>query len=354
MDKSAFTSIKEILFITFPVDFGNRTLESNLIKIFSDKMDFFRFAGDHAEQAQKKRITLYESIFYRLKSMRSLRKTVSEASSKGQYLLFQNLSPALFSFGTWKGKKAIIVLDWTRTLHSQVYGHKIKKDIIFYAHKRIFKNCHKIMCWTDASINNIHKIYGINNSKLFKVPAPFLIEELSIFPRATPIKPRVFFIGGDWLRKGGDVLVNAWEKQLRAKCHLTILTSDNSLKIEGVTIHTNIRYGTSEHKEIFNHNDILILPARFDAYPQVIGEAAASGLAVITTKFALGSSEIIIHGKSGYIAQTPEESIDYLIELLYNPKKIDSFKKEGYNLMQKKFSVEEIRKQYFKVMESTI
>ena len=321
------------LFITFPVDFGNRTLESNLMKMFSYEMDFFRFAGDHAEQAQKKKITLYESIFYRLKSAFSLRRRVSEISKKGGFILFQNLSPALFSYGTWKSSKAIIVLDWTRTLYSEVYGDKIKKDFIFYAHKRIFNKCHKIMCWTDASINNIHHVYGIDKSKLFKVPAPFLIEKLSILPRETPIKPRVLFIGGDWLRKGGDVLLNAWE-------------------IEGVKIYTNIRYGTLEHKQIFEQNDILILPARFDAYPQVIGEAAAGGLAVVTTKFALGSPEIVLHGKSGYIAENPEESIDYLIELLNNTSKIDAFKKEGYNLMQNKFSLEEIRKQYFKVIDS--
>lgn len=340
------------LFITFPVDFGNQTLEANLMEMFSNKMDFFRFASDHAEQTQKKKITLYESILYRLKSTVSLRRRVHETSKKDGFLLFQNLSPALFSYGKWKGEKTIIVLDWTRTLYSDVYSGKIKKGIIFYAHKKIFKKCNKIMCWTDASINNINRIYGIDKSKLYKVPAPFLIEKISILPRNTPIKPRVLFIGGDWFRKGGDVLLNAWKTRLSTKCELTILTSDKSLEIEGANIYTNIRYGTLEHKQIFEHNDILILPARFDAYPQVIGEAAAGGLAVVTTKFALGSPEIVLHGKSGYIAGSPEESIDYLINLLNNPSKIDDFKKEGYNLMQEKFSLEEIRKQYFKVIES--
>jgi len=340
------------LFVTFPVDFGNRTLESNLMKMFSNEMNFFRFAGDHAEKAQKKKITLYESIYYRLKSTVSLRRRVGETSKNGGLILFQNLSPALFSYGTWKKDKAVIVLDWTRTLHSEVYGTNIRKDLIYYAHKKIFNKCHKIFCWTDASINNIHKVYGIDKSKLYKVPAPFLIDALSIPPRETPLKPRVVFIGGDWLRKGGDILLNAWETKLKSKCQLTILTSDKSLEIDGVKIYTDIRYGTKEHKQIFEQNDILILPARFDAYPQVIGEAAAGGLAVVTTKFALGSHEVITHGKSGYVANSPEESIDFLVDLLNDPKKIDNFKVEGYNHMQKGFSIDEIRRQYFKLIES--
>jgi glycosyltransferase involved in cell wall biosynthesis len=353
MRENKITSKKQNinLFVTFPVDFGNQTLEKNLKFFFSDEMDFFRFAGDHVENSQNK-ISFYKSVFYRLKSTISLRKRVSEIAKNGGYILFQNLSPALFSYGVWKGEKGIVVLDWTRTLRSEVYGDKIKKDFIFYLHQKIFNKCHKIFCWTDASLDNIQHVYGIDKAKLFKVPAPFLIEKLSIPPRETPLKPRVLFIGGDWLRKGGDVLINAWETRLRSKCELTILTSEKSIDVEGINVYTHVRYGTKEHKKIFEENDILFLPARFDAYPQVIGEAAAGGLAVVTTKFALGSPEIIQHGKSGFIAESPEESIDYLIELLNDSTKINSFKKEGYNLMQLKFSMIEIKNQYLSQIES--
>jgi len=343
---------KKILFVTFPVDLGNRTLEVNLMKMFSDKMNFFRFAAEHSDLKDKVKITFIKSVWYRLKSSLKLRRKVKMASRNGDFILFQNLSPALFSFGAWNNTKGIVVLDWTRSLRPSIYGSKIKKDIVFYAHRMVLKKCYKIFCWTDASIENIHSVYGIEMSKIHKVPAPFLIDDLSIFPRKTPILPRVLFIGGDWKRKGGDILQDAWQNRLESKCKLTILTSNKSLKIEGVEILTNISYGTPEHKKIFEQNDILILPARFDAYPQVIGEAAAGGLAVVTTKFALGSPEIILHGKSGYIAESPEESIDYLLELLDNPYKIDEFKKEGYLFMQKKFSMESIRQEYFKVIES--
>jgi glycosyltransferase involved in cell wall biosynthesis len=232
----------------------------------------------------------------------------------------------------------------------QIYKSKIKRDIFFYLHRIILNRCNKIFCWTDAALNNIHTIYGIDKSKLFKVPAPFLINELSISPRKTPNKPRVLFIGGDWLRKGGDVLLNNWENRLKQKCELTILTSNKFLKKEGVNVFTDIRYGTPDHKEIFKQNDILILPARFDAYPQVIGEAAAGGLAVIATQYALGSPEVIVHGRTGYIAQNPEESIEYLIKLLENIDLIDDFKKEGYKHMQSKFGIEEIKHKYFKAI----
>ncbi len=341
-----FSTFKKILFVSFPVDLGNQTLENNFKIIFNNEMKFFRFAGDHLIPNSKK-ISFYKSVYFRLKSAFSLRKNVLASTKDGNFILFQNLSPALFSYGNWSRQNAIIVLDWTRSLNADTYGQKIKKNIIFYVHKKIFNKCFKILCWTDASLNHIHKVYGVNKSKLYKVPAPFLIKELSIKPRITPIKPRVLFIGGDWFRKGGDILLNAWESILKSKCELTILTSNDSGITEDVKVYTNIRYGSAEHNKIFEQNDILILPARFDAYPQVIGEAAAAGLAVITTKFALGSSEVVQHGISGFIANSPEESIDYLEELLKDHSKIDNFKYAGYYLMQHSFSADKIRKIYF-------
>jgi hypothetical protein len=95
-------SSEKNLFVTFPVDFGNATLEANLKKIFSNEMDFFRFAGDHAENIHKKKITLFESILYRLKSTISLRKKVKQSTQNGGVIIFQNISPALFSFGMLK------------------------------------------------------------------------------------------------------------------------------------------------------------------------------------------------------------------------------------------------------------
>jgi len=349
--KDSISDFNKNLFVTFPVDLGNITLEANLNELFQNDFDFFRFAEDHATK-RKQKITLWKSVYFRLKSTFDLRRRVYEKSKNGGYLIFQNLSPALFSYGTWNGNKSIIILDWTRTLYSQVYEVEIKKDLIFYFHKKILNKCHKIFCWTDAAINNIHHVYGIDLKKIYKVPAPFIIKKLNIFPRLTPPKPRVLFIGGDWFRKGGDILINAWEEKLKYNCELTILTSDKTLQINGAIINTNINYGTLEHRQIFQSNDILILPARFDAYPQVIGEAAASGLAVITTKYALGSPEIIVHGKTGYIASTPEESIEYLIDILNNKSKIDSFKMEGYNLMQKNFAEEVIRSKYINLIKS--
>ena len=126
-----------------------------------------------------------------------------------------------------------------------------------------------------------------------------------------------------------------------------MMTNDQAANIEGINFQSNIRYGTPEHRKIFEENDILLLPTTIDGYPLVIGEAAAAGLAVITTQFALGAKEVVLDGVSGYITQTQQECIDSLVDLLNKPALIDDFKAAGYRHMHAKFSREQIRNLYF-------
>jgi glycosyltransferase involved in cell wall biosynthesis len=345
---------RNILLVTFPVDLGNRTLEANQHDIFRNDMDFFRFAEKHAYDIDSKSVGSQKSLIYRFQSAFALRRIIRKYTKEGKTILFNGLSPALFSYGVWKPEQTAIVFDWTRSLYTSVLGKPIKKNWVFKLHRKVLHSCPKFLCWTDAVMENLIEIYGVEKSSLFKVSAPFLVEKMDIPPRPTPEMPRVLFVGGDLKRKGGDVLIEGWQSFLADKCTLTMMSNDPAANIEGVRFLPGIKYGSNIHKVIFKEHDILILPTRIDAYPQVIGEAAAAGLAVITTKYALGAKEVIIDGITGFIADTPEESILRLKDLLNNPALINDFKKKGYQLMHQKFSKDLIRQGYLDVLNGKI
>lgn len=344
--------MKNLLLVTFPVDLGNRTLESNQHFIFKDEMDFFRFASKHADSIDTSRVPVIMSLMYRIQSAFKLRRIVRKYTKAGKIVLFNGLSPALFSFGAWNPGQTAIVFDWTRTLYTEVQGKEVKRNWIFKLHQKVLKSCPKFLCWTDAIRQNLTNVYGVDKDSVHKVHAPFLVEKLNIYPRPTPSIPRVLFIGGELKRKGGDVLLNGWTELLKGKCELTMMTNDQAANIEGINFLPGVKYGTDTHYKTYQENDILILPTRIDAYPQVIGEAAAAGLAVITTKFALGAREVIVDGESGYIADSPEHSIELLSKLLADRILIDQFKFKGYQLMHSKFSKDSIKESYLNVLNS--
>ncbi len=165
-------------------------------------------------------------------------------------------------------------------------------------------------------------------------------------PRPTPPVPRFLFIGGDLKRKGGDLLLKAVNEGVIPPGVLTMVTNHMSADIPGVNYRPGISFGTPEHRELFQSHDVLILPTRMDSYPQAIGEAAATGLTVITTKFALGARQVIQNGVSGVITDKPEDAVMAMRELMGNPLGIDAMKKTIYNDMLAKFSRERIISSY--------
>lgn len=342
-------SEKNILLVTFPVDLGNRTYEKNLHKIFEREMSFFRFAAQHVNELDKG-VNYKRSVRDRLLSISALRFRLFRHKGAGRFVLFHGLSPAFLSFGAWRPKRTAILVDWTRALYPSILGKAVNKNLLFHLHRRVLKACPRILCMTDAVLSNLKDVYGIPAEQLFKVPAPFDVENLNIYPRSTPRLPRVLFVGGDLKRKGGDILIKNWDL-LKDKCILTMLTNDKSASIEGIRFLPGIRYSTPEHRQVFEENDILILPTRMDSYPQAIGEAAAAGMAVITTQFALGASEVVLNGTSGYIEDSPEKCLDRLVMLLANHALIDNLKMAGYNHMHSFFSKEAIKNRYLDIFK---
>lgn len=344
--------MNKILYVTFPVDLGSRTIESSLISIFEKKMSFYRFAERHVVAMDEGKISFIRSVMYRLVATRSLRIAIKKAVKSNQFVVFHCISPALFSFGIWKKKKSAIVIDWTWTIRDQVEGKPIKKNLLFYIQRHILRNCECLLCYTDALRNNLIHVYGIKPEFIQKVSDPLLVEEMNIAPRPTPSLPRVLFVGGDFLRKGGDVILNSWKEKLEGKCELSLMTNYYFKKEAGIQHIKNVKFGTPEHLRVFHEHDILLLPTRFDVYPQVIGEAAAAGLAVITTKFALGAPDVIENNRTGFICDSPEQCIEKLLYLISKRSLLNQFKQLGYEKVHENFSKLKIREEYLTILES--
>ena len=95
------------------------------------------------------------------------------------------------------------------------------------------------------------------------------------------------------------------------------------------------------------------MPCFFDTFGAVIAEASSAGLAVITTKFVIGSKDIIVNNKTGIITDTQEQCIDELVKLIKNPQKIDDFKIAGYNKIQSEFTESKIYNEYKHILEQS-
>jgi glycosyltransferase involved in cell wall biosynthesis len=336
---------KKLLLVTFPIDFGSKTFEQRYIKLFENYLDLkvYRFVSNQFVPTQSYSNPLLRAFMTlggRVLGSIELQKQVREATQEGRSILFQGVSPALFAYPAIRPGSSCIVTDWTRKLYEPIYGKKMSPSWLTFIHKQVLNSQKYVIGLTNTVIEEISNDYGVPRSKLKKGRLPFSVD-LDLFAPSPDRKDgtlKILFVGGDFQRKGGDVLLNWFVKLNSSQVHLTLVTSQHQGDFENVTIQTQIQYGQPEHVKLFKDHDIFVLPTKCDAYPSVIGEAACAGLAVLTTKYALGAAEIIQDGVNGYISDSQEELLIQLGQLIQNRALVELMKQNSRQMMENQFA----------------
>jgi glycosyltransferase involved in cell wall biosynthesis len=119
-------------------------------------------------------------------------------------------------------------------------------------------------------------------------------------------RPRVLFMGGDFRRKGGDDLLDAWRAgHLGTRARLDIVTSaplEPRRLSEGVTVHTGVTAHSPQWRRLWRDADLFVLPTRNEAFGLVFQEAAAAGLPSIGTRIN-AIPELVHEGRSGLLVE---------------------------------------------------
>ena len=111
---------------------------------------------------------------------------------------------------------------------------------------------------------------------------------------------RLLFVGGDFRRKGGDLLVEALRGPLAGRCELDIVTRDPAVASEpGMRVH-RAEPGSPLLHELFDRADLFAMPSRAECYGFATIEALASGLPAIAGDVGGGRS-IVDDGETGWL-----------------------------------------------------
>jgi glycosyltransferase involved in cell wall biosynthesis len=111
---------------------------------------------------------------------------------------------------------------------------------------------------------------------------------------------RLLFVGGDFERKGGDLLLEVWRHHLADLCELHLVTRGDVSSQPGVNVYRTLSPNDRELRALYHYCDALVLPTRGDCFSLASIEAMAAGLPVITTAVG-GIPEIVEDQASGYL-----------------------------------------------------
>jgi glycosyltransferase involved in cell wall biosynthesis len=134
----------------------------------------------------------------------------------------------------------------------------------------------------------------------------------------------LLFIGTDFHRKGGDLVLRAftWVRKINPTAQLIVVTQDAipvGLSLDGVRVLSPI-WERRQVEALYLQADVFILPSRLETWGDVLLEAMAYGLPCIGVT-GQAMEDIIIHGVTGLLVDP--EQIELLahaiIQLLEQP-----------------------------------
>ena len=169
--------------------------------------------------------------------------------------------------------------------------------------RRTFNKARRLIIWNEWGKESLVKQYGVAPDKVVVIPPGVDLNKWKSNRGAEPQRPvRLLFVGGDFRRKGGDTLLEAFRVSLMGDCELDIVTRDpvDTQGLPGVRVHHGLGPNSPELMALYGRADIFTFPTVADVLPLAIMEAMASGLPVITT--AVGAlREEIEEGITGFL-----------------------------------------------------
>lgn len=226
----------------------------------------------------------------------------------------------------WKGAilPNLIYTDYTMHLSAQKPG--LGRSPLTYKQcqawieleRRAFDRSIHICTRSKRTRDSIVNDYGIAAERVTVIGGGVNFRTLpEIVPVFGPHEPTILFIGKDFYRKGGDVLLRAFSK-VQAQipnARLLLLTGQSipdNLPLDGVEV-IKPTWDRNAIAALYRRADVFVLPSRLETWGDVLLEAMTYGLPCIgVTGEAM--DEIIEHGTTGLTV--PPDDVDALAAAL--------------------------------------
>lgn len=234
-----------------------------------------------------------------------------------QALFFHTQVTSLFSAGPMRRLPAVISLDAT-PLQIDAMGRHYGHGPSSYAPLEAFKKrlivraltaARHLAAWSEWTKASLIADYGMPAAKITVIP-PGIDTNLWSFPREMPPGNRplhLLFVGGDFKRKGGDDLLEAFRHlppTTNAILHLVTNAPEVPAGEPNVRVYRDVQPNSERLLELFRQADLFVFPTHADCLPLAVMEAMAASLPVITT--GVGAlPEAVVAGETGLIV--PQE-----------------------------------------------
>lgn len=230
-----------------------------------------------------------------------------DAAERYDALFFHTQVTTLLSVPLIRRVPTVISLDATPRNYDAVgaaYGHeqgnRMAEDLKRRLNMRPLRVAQAIVTWCDWARRSLIDDYNVPAERV-TVIAPGV--NLDVWPRPAPKEQggpvRILFVGADFTRKGGEILLQAFS-HLPEGCELHLVTKERLDARPGIHVYRDLAPNSDALKNLYATADVFVLPTLADCFPLVIQEAMAAGLPVVSTRVG-AIPETVRHGETGLL-----------------------------------------------------
>jgi glycosyltransferase involved in cell wall biosynthesis len=270
---------------------------------------------------------------------------------------FNTASPAFFLGRFRRRVPCVDALDATPIILKRYGYNKPRADgnllVRRLRHRlaqNVFRDAIHLLPWSRFAKESLIRDYGIPENRISIVPPGI---DLEIWSDHLDSSRRlgtssgnlmVLFVGGNFDRKGGDLLLSIARKEEFQQCDFHFVTKGfKGPSGPNIFVHDNLAANSEALISLYRKADIFALPTRADFFPLAALEAMAMGLPVLITKVG-GIDEIVMDGETGFTvpANSEEDFVDRLRVLVRDPELRIRLGRNGRRLAESRFDLETI------------
>ena len=168
--------------------------------------------------------------------------------------------------------------------------------------RALMQNAAMLFPWSHWAAGSMVEDYGVDPDRIQVMPPGINIDKWACPPRPldAPVV-NILFVGGDFHRKGGDLLLQWAQRTSAQNWKLHLVTRE---KIEppadNIFVYNDLNANDPTLMRLYQEAHIFALPTRGDCYSLAGMEAMAAGLPVILSETG-GTGDIIRDGETGYL-----------------------------------------------------
>jgi len=186
--------------------------------------------------------------------------------------------------------------------------------------RQLFRVAHRFLPWSETARQSLLEDYQIPAERISLLPPSLTPPPRRRRNKAAKARPQILFVGGDFVRKGGPLLLECFRNHFATRCELHLVTQSDVPPEPGVQVHRGLAAQSEDWLERWRQADVFVFPSTLETFGIVLVEALAYEVPVIAAVVG-AAREILADGAAGWLLpdDRPTSLVAAIQEVLRDP-----------------------------------